>query len=231
MTGKLYGIGVGPGDPDLMTLKAVKTIHCCDVIVVPGGDYKESVAYKIALGAVKELEQMAVVGMSTPMTKDRNVLDENYRHAADQIEQWLEAGKNVGFLTLGDVTIYSTYIYIHQMVTDDGYETEIVNGIPSFCAAAACLNMGLAERSEELHVIPASYQVEEALKLPGTKILMKAGKQISKVKEHLRAADAQVVMVENCGMDGEKIYYGIDAINENAGYYSLMIVRSGHETE
>lgn len=231
MAGRLYGIGVGPGDPDLMTLKAVKTIRSCDVIVVPGGDYKESVAYRIALGAVKELEQMHVVAISTPMTKDKKVLNENYRHVADRIEQWLEEGKQVGFLTLGDVTIYSTYIYIHHMVTSDGYETEIVNGIPSFCAAASCLNMGLVERSEELHVIPASYQVEDALKLPGTKILMKAGKQIGKVKEQLRAADAEVIMVENCGMDGEKIYHGIDEINENAGYYSLMIVRDGHEAE
>ena len=231
MRGKLYGIGVGPGDPDLMTLKAVKTIRGCDVIVVPGGDYRESVAYKIALGAVEELEHMKVVAVSTPMTKDKQVLNENYRHVADRIEQWLDEGKQVGFLTLGDVTIYSTYIYIHHMVTEDGYETEIVNGIPSFCAVASCLNMGLVERSEELHVIPASYQVEEALKLPGTKILMKAGKQISRVKEQLRAADAEVVMVENCGMDGEKIYHGIDEINEHACYYSLLIVRDGHEAE
>lgn len=225
MAGILYGIGVGPGEPELLTLKAVRTIRECDVIAVPGEDYRESVAYKIALGAVEELGEMKVVGMSMPMTKDRQVLDDNYRQIADRIEQWLEEGKRVGFLTLGDVTIYSTYLYVHQMVTADGYQTEIINGIPSFCAAASRLNTGLVERSEELHVIPASYQVEDALKLSGTKIFMKAGRQLRRVKEQLKEAGAQVVMVENCGMDGEKIYRGIEEINEDAGYYSLMIVR------
>lgn len=225
MAGILYGIGVGPGEPDLLTIKAVRTIRECDVIAVPGEDYQDSVAYKIALGAVEELREMKVVGMPMPMTKDRQVLDDNYRQIADRIEQWLEEGKRVGFLTLGDVTIYSTYLYVHHMVTADGYQTEIINGIPSFCAVASRLNTGLVERSEELHVIPASYQVEDALKLPGTKVFMKAGRQIRQVKEQLKAAGAQVVMVENCGMDGEKIYRGIEEINEDAGYYSLMIVR------
>lgn len=226
MDGILYGIGVGPGDPDLMTIKAVKTIRACDIIAVPGEDFRESVAYHIAMGAVNELKDMTVVGMPMPMTKDRRVLDENYRQTASRIERWLDEGKHVGFLTLGDVTIYSTYLYVHRMVTEDGYHTEIVNGIPSFCAAASRLNTGLVERSEELHVIPASYQVEEALKLPGTKILMKAGRQIGRVKEQLKAAKADVVMIENCGMDGEKVYRGVEEMNENAGYYSLMIVRN-----
>ena len=226
MAGILYGIGVGPGEPDLMTIKAAKTIRACDVIAVPGVDFRESVAYNIALGAVEELKDKKVVGMPMPMTKDRQVLDENYRQTACQIEQWLDEGKQVGFLTLGDVTIYSTYLYVHRMVTEDGYHTEIINGIPSFCAAASRLNTGLVERSEELHVIPASYQVEEALKLSGTKIFMKAGRQIARVKEQLRMARADVVMVENCGMDGEKVYRGVEEMNENAGYYSLMIVRS-----
>lgn len=225
MAGILYGIGVGPGEPELLTLKAVRIIRECDVIAVPGEDYRESVAYKIALGAVEEMGEMTVVGMPMPMTKDRKVLDDNYRQIADRIEQWLEEGKRVGFLTLGDVTIYSTYLYVHQMVTADGYQTEIINGIPSFCAVASRLNTGLVERSEELHVIPASYQVEDALKLPGTKIFMKAGRQLRRVKEQLKESGAQVVMVENCGMDGEKIYRGIEEINEDAGYYSLMIVR------
>ena len=226
MAGILYGIGVGPGEPDLMTIKAAKTIRGCDIIAVPGADFRESVAYQIALGAVEELRNKKVVGLPMPMTKDRQVLDENYRQTASRIEQWLDEGKRVGFLTLGDVTIYSTYLYVHRMVTEDGYHTEIVNGIPSFCAAASRLNTGLVERSEELHVIPASYQVEEALKLPGTKILMKAGRQIAQVKEQLKAARADVVMIENCGMDGEKVYRGVEEMNENAGYYSLMIVRS-----
>lgn len=79
----------------------------------------------------------------------------------------LDQGKNVVFLTLGDPTVYSTYMYVHQRLEAKGYPVAIVSGITSFCAVAARMNMSLVERSEPLHVIPASYQIEEALKLPG----------------------------------------------------------------
>ena len=87
------------------------------------------------------------------------------------------------------------------------------------------MNMGLVEKAEPLHVIPASYQIEEALKLPGTKVLMKAGKKLGEVKEQLLSMGAQGVMIENCGMENEKIYHTIEEIPENAGYYSLTFIK------
>lgn len=83
------------------------------------------------------------------------------------------SGQKVVFLTLGDPTVYSTYLYVHKRVAQMGYDTEIVSGITSFCAVSARFNQGLVEKAQQLHVIPASYQIEEALKLPGTKVLMK----------------------------------------------------------
>ncbi len=74
-------------------------------------------------------------------------------------------------------------------------------------------------------MIPASYQIEDALKLPGTKVLMKAGRKIGQVKELLKKAGMQAMMIENCGMENEKIYQTVDEIPENAGYYSLIIVK------
>ena len=112
------------------------------------------------------------------MTKDRAVLEDNHNKAADAVESYLKQGKNVVFLTLGDPTIYSTYLYVHKRILERGYQAEIVSGITSFCAVAARLNMGLAEMAEPLHVIPATYKAEEMddlLKLPGTKVLMKSG--------------------------------------------------------
>ena len=106
-----------------------------------------------------------------------------------------------------------------------GYETEIISGIPSFCAAAARLNSSLVEKSQELHIIPSSYQIDEALKLPGIKVLMKAGKKIRAVKETLIQTGMQGVMVENCGMAQEKIYRQVEDIPETAGYYSLIITK------
>ncbi|MCR4942978.1 MAG: precorrin-2 C(20)-methyltransferase [Clostridium sp.] len=131
----------------------------------------------------------------------------------------------MAFLTLGDPCVYSTYIYIHKLIKSAGYETEIVSGVPSFCAAAARINEGLVEKSEELHIIPASYQIEESLDFSGTKVLMKSGKKISSVKEKIKEKNLNAVMVENCGMENEKVYMDIDSINEDASYYSLIIVK------
>ncbi len=106
-----------------------------------------------------------------------------------------------------------------------GYETAIVSGIPSFCAVAARLNNGLVEKAEELHVIPASYQIQESLKMPGTKVLMKSGRQMAKVKELVAKTGKDVMMIENCGMDNEVIHEGLETIPDHPSYYSLMIVK------
>ncbi|OYP53663.1 precorrin-2 C(20)-methyltransferase, partial [Lachnotalea glycerini] len=121
--------------------------------------------------------------------------------------------------------VYSTYIYVHKRILKAGGKASIISGITSFCAAAALIGDSLVEKAEPLHIIPASYAIEEAMNLKGTKVLMKAGKKLSLVKQKLKESDAQAVMVENCGMEDEKIYYGADEIEENAGYYSLIIVK------
>ena len=135
----------------------------------------------------------------------------------------------MAFLTLGDPTVYATYLYVHKRILAMGFEAEIVSGITSFCAVAARLNIGLVEKAEPLHVIPASYQIEEALKLPGTKVLMKAGKKIGQVREELLRRGETVVMIENCGMEGEQIYRSAQEIPDDAGYYSLIIAKEKGE--
>lgn len=223
--GILYGIGVGPGDPELITLKALRTIEKSDAVIVPGCVVKDSVAYKIVSQVVKGLDKKELYAVDMPMTKDHEVLRRSHLKGADMICELLEANLQVAFLTLGDPTVYSTYIYIHMIIADRGYRTEIISGVPSFCAVAARLQTSLAKKHEELHIIPASYQIREALKLPGTKVFMKAGKQMHKVKSLLLDADMDVQMIENCGMPDEKVYHGIDEIPEDAGYYSLIIVK------
>lgn len=224
-TGTLYGVGIGPGDPKLLTLRAVELIRENEIIAVPGEAACETVAYRIAVQAVPELAGKKLVALPMPMTKDKAVLEKKHDQAAEKVEAYLREGKNVVFLTLGDPTVYSTYLYVHERVAEHGYPTEIVSGITSFCAAAARLDMGLVEKSQELHVIPASYQIEEALEMSGTKVLMKAGKKISAVKEILKSRGADAMMIENCGMENERIYRCADEIPENAGYYSLIIIK------
>lgn len=223
--GILYGIGMGPGDPELITYKAVKRIEACDIIAVPCKDKKDSVAYKIAQDAVENLNEKEIVELDMPMTKDPEVIERKHRECAAQVMEYLRAGKDVAFLTLGDPTIYSTHLYINRMVEEAGFEAKLISGVPSFCAVAARLNQGLVEKEEMLHLIPASYPVADALKLSGTKVLMKAGKKIPQIKEELRKADNSVVMIENCGMENEKIFRGVEEIPDDAGYFSLMIVK------
>ncbi|MFV0529266.1 MAG: precorrin-2 C(20)-methyltransferase [Lachnospiraceae bacterium] len=225
MAGKLYGIGVGPGDPELLTIKALRLIRASDVIAVPGKTAQGSVAYNIVEQSYPELADKEVVAIYMPMTKDPEELKKNHEAGAFVIESLLKQGKQVAFLTLGDPTVYSTYIYIHARIEAEGYDTEIVSGITSFCAASARLNIGLVEKAQPLHIIPASYQIEDALALKGTKVLMKAGTKMKEVKELLKARNANVLMVENCGMAEEKIYRSVDEIPEEAGYYSLIIVK------
>lgn len=225
MKGKLYGIGIGPGDPELLTLKAVRLIREADVIAVPGKVKTETVAYQITVQAVPEIADKECLEVYYPMSKDPEVLERCHTEAAMQIEAVLREGKTVAFLTLGDTSVYSTYLYVHTKILEMGYEAEIISGITSFCAVAARLNIGLVEKAEELHVIPASYQIEEALKLQGTKVLMKAGTKMGEVKKLLMESGQNVVMIENCGMPGEKIYHSAQEIPEDAGYYSLIIVK------
>jgi len=227
-TGKLYGLGVGPGDPELMTLKAVRLIRECDVIAIPASGKDSNVAFEIARGAVPEIEKKEVIEVSMPMIRDEVRLKESHDRAAAAVAAKLDAGKNVAFLTLGDPAIYSTYLYIHTRVAALGYETEIVPGIPSFCAVAARLNEGLTEAAEALHIIPASYDgIEEALSLKGTKVLMKSGKSIGKVKAILEGMETRpaVKMVERCGMQGERVFERLEDLDEEAGYFSILVVK------
>lgn len=229
MSGILYGVGVGPGDPKMMTFLAVETIERCPVIAVPAEGREHAVSYKIAKGMIKGLEEKEYLNLSTPMTKDRKVLEESYERAAEQIVECLKAGKDVAYLTLGDPTIYSTYIYIHRRVVSRGFSAQMINGVPSFCAAAAKLGDSLADRSEQIHILPSTYTIEEALDYQGTKVLMKAGSQLSAVKHTIEEKGLDGVMVENCGLENEHIYRGIRKMPEKASYYTIVLVQEGKD--
>lgn len=229
MQGILYGIGVGPGDPELMTLKAVRLIREADIIALPQqGDKKDVTAWEIAKQAV-DMTDKPLLFLPMPMTKDEALLNASHDQAAALLIEQIKLGKSICFLTLGDPSVYSTYIYVHERVLQAGYPAQLVAGITSFCAVAARLNKGLVEREQMLHVIPGTYNNDEFayLDLPGTKAIMKSGKTIAKLKEELYRRDLRDCssMVACCGMPNERVYTNLDELDANSSYFSLVIVK------
>ncbi len=225
--GKLYGVGVGPGDPELMTCKAVRLIETCDVVAVPKGGSGEQTALNIA---AQWIGDKTVLHCDMPMTRDKEVLNACHDKAAEEICALLDAGKIVVFLTLGDPAVYSTYWYVHRRVEARGYEVEIVPGVPSFCAVAARLGQALCEGSQMLHIIPASHNAtKEGLELPGNKVLMKAGRSILEVRDLLEEAGKgdTAALVERCSMEGERVVRDLRELDDPTGYFSVILVREG----
>lgn len=229
MKGILYGVSVGPGDPELMTLKAVKTIQNCEVIAVPcAAAERDLTAFNIAKRAVPDMESRQVIELYMPMTRDREELSLARSKAVNTLIELLSAGKNVAFLTLGDASIYSTYSYLHKSVQLKGFTAKMVAGVPSFCAAAACLGESLTDAHLPFHILPASYQgFEEGLGYPGTKILMKTGKSLESVKETLKERGLLhcTKMVQRCGMDGERVVQSLDDAELSPDYFSIIFVK------
>lgn len=230
--GKLYGIGVGPGDPELMTLKAVRIITECDMAAGPLVNGENQTAFEIAKKAVPELEEKPFLSVPMPMTRDLKEANKNRDRAAKMIIEELSKGKDIAFLTLGDPTVYSTYLYLHQRVRKAGYDSQIIPGVPSFCAAAAALETSLVEGKEPLVIVPGSYEcTEEMLSVPGNKVLMKTGRAFEEVKGLLKKHGLfdQTQMAEQCGMEGERVYHTLDEAPQNPHYFSVLLVKPGQE--
>ena len=224
--GKLYGVGVGPGDPELLTLKAVRVLREADVVMVPDSVKADKTALHIASAY---LQNKTVETVTTPMVRDKAVVDAAYTAAADRICALLDQGKQVAFLTLGDPTVYSTYMYIHEKVLARGCDVEVVPGVPSFCAAAARLNLSLCQGSEPLLIVPASHGAEGLLDVKANKVFMKAGKSILELQSQLRDRGLldHAAMVENCSMENERVYPRFADLQEASGYFSLVIAKEG----
>ena len=229
MRGTTYGVGVGPGDPELLTQKAIRLIRENDVIAVAGKDAKEAVAFRIAAACVPEIQEKVLVPVYMPMIKDKEKLREAHAKGAEILESYLDQGKNVVYLTLGDPTVYCTFTYLQEILEKDGYPVELVPGITSFTAAAARLGVSLAVRDEMIHVLPAVFRSEEPLTFPGTYILMKSASKMKDVKEMLKNSGRKILAAEKCGMPGEKIYRSVEEIPDDAGYYTLIIAKEKKE--
>ncbi len=229
MAGVLYGVGIGPGDYELVTLKAVRILKECDVIGIPAEHKSSCTAYKIAVKAVPEIENKPVISVCVPMTRDKNKLETAYNEGCEKIEEELKKGKSIAFLNLGDPTVYGTYMKIHNIIIQKNYKAEIVSGVPSFCAVAARLGIALGQGNENIHIIPGCYNYDSIEMYKGTKILMKSAGETDNVKKRLaemeKAERVSVKAVSDCGMDTERVYGSADMLDNETGYFTTIIVK------
>ena len=227
--GIFYGVGVGPGDPELLTLKAIRLLERCPVIAAPRTKSGEMLALEIASGAA-DLGGKTVIPLDFSMERDRAKQRASHLAAADLVEPYLAKGLDVAMLNLGDVSIYATYSYLMELLGERGYETAMIPGVPSFCAVAARLGVSLTEMNTALHISPGGAALRDALDLPGTKVLMKSGRQMPAVLEALasRGALGNSMLVQNCGLPGEAVYPDLSKAvpgEDSMGYFATVIVK------
>ena len=218
MKGILYAVGVGPGDPDLLTIKAVKTINMADVIACPAKGTEPGIAFQIVKQACPNVSEKEVMVMSFPMKMGD--LSKAHQEVAEQITDKLKLGKNVAFLTLGDPEFYSTFFYIADIIKEQGYDIEIINGITSFSAVGATLNLPIALGREPVMITSGEY-----IPFDGTLIILKAGGHLKEIKNKVLDSGKTAYMVENCGMPDERVFNNTESMPDEAGYFTVVIVR------
>lgn len=230
MAGKLYGIGVGPGDPGLLTLKAKEILDKCGIIAYPVRKVGEgSTAFDI-IRQVVDVSEKSIEEFLFSMDPDDSVREKCRADAMDKMCRLLDNGEDIAMVTLGDVGVYSTYMYIDNEIASRGYETEVVPGIPSFCHGAALAGMPLMIGNEGLAVVPVAKEnsklLHEALRNFDNVVVMKAFKSMNLIAgemDELEIPRSGATVVSNVGMEDQ--YIGPLDLEREYGYFTTVIVK------
>lgn len=229
-TGTLYGIGVGPGDPELLTVKSARILSEVDVVFAAASTKNDySLAVNIAGPHIPE--SVPIRMLQFPMTKDKSEARRAWRANAETIIAELEQGKNAAFLTLGDPMTYSTYGYILKNIQEIAPNIPIttVPGITSYQAAAACINTPLVEGEESLLVVSGvngGDRLRQMTVTPENVVFMKAYRNIRDINAALESTSGftRCVGVSNCSLPDQKIYPDTREFNDRAPEYWTLII-------
>lgn len=229
--GTLFGIGVGPGDPELLTLKAVRALGEVDVVFAAASTKNDySTALEIARPHLKG--DVPVVQLGFPMTKDKSALEAAWRENAEVVAGYLDQGKSGAFITLGDPLTYSTYGYLQRTLLELDPDTRLqaIPGITSFHAAASRIGLVLAESKESLLItsgVADPDTLEKQLDAADNAVILKAYKNFEEIREMLERLrlDDKTVLVSRLGMEGESILMDIKDAPKTPHYFSLALVK------
>jgi len=228
MTGTLYGVGLGPGAPDLLTLRAARLIESARVIAYPSLAGGDSFARSIAADLIPTTAREII--LDVPMTTERAPAQTAYDTGAAEIAAALDAGEDVICLCEGDPLFYGSFMYIHARLKER-YTVEVIPGVTSVTACAARAALPLAARNERLTILPGPL-AEDALKAEITRadsvVIMKVGRHLAKIRRVLSALDLadQAVYVERASLP-EEVCLPLSQAPEKAPYFSMILLTKG----
>jgi len=229
---KLFGVGVGPGAPDLITLRALSTARTADVLALPrSSDWGESMAWKILEPTLGHIERQERLFLTFPMSKDPERLKPAVAKALDAIGERLDAGKSVAFITEGDPSLYSTFIYVAAEARTrwPALEIEIVPAVSSVLAVPAVTGVPLADGQERIAIVPANYGVDDLdaiLRAFDTVVLMKIGPEMPAIIAALERAKLldRAVYVAKATMREQRIVRDLRSVGAERGDCFAMVV-------
>ncbi|HYE81687.1 MAG TPA: precorrin-2 C(20)-methyltransferase [Clostridia bacterium] len=213
----IYGIGIGPGDKELLTLKAYRIIRTCDCVFIPeskGGSLAGTIAHEY-------IKDKKVVELSFPMKEDNQL---RYSHTAQIINEALKEDEAGVFLTLGDPMTYSTYCYLMKELAAANIATETIPGITSFNAAASVLGLPVALRDESFYLADGNID-EEILKRIDTVCILKVSKDKENIISKLEQYGFNYAYVKRCTRQDQKVIYDRQEMMEDNDYMSLVFAR------
>lgn len=227
---KVIGIGVGPGDPELITVKAINAIKRCDIVVVPVSKIgRSSIAFDIAKQYIGESN--TVLNQLFPMTHDKKELEKNWDENTLEIEKLVKSGKTVGFLTLGDPSFYSTYMYLVPRLQAFGIEIETIPGVTSFSAVAASENIKIGEWEEPVGIVPLKGEGEtliDALDKFNNVVVMKPTHNLELLYNEIKKRELEdnFVLISKCSTDSHTVIKDVEELKDaKIPYLSTMIIK------
>lgn len=235
----LIGIGVGPGDPELLTVKAVKAIHNADIIMCPASNEdRPSIALSVVSSIIDKSKNQKIIKLIFPMTKDKDVLKQTWKRNAKIMAETVLTGKNVVYLTVGDPYLYSTWIYMHKDLKENypDMNISVIPGIVSIFTFAAKVGVSVAEGSEKVAIIPSCYDlssVKEIAKHSESMIFLKDGRYFDQVIKVLKESgfpdDSIFAIGQDLGTENEIIRkMTLGEVNDETlttKYFSILVVK------